>query len=181
MLGALISFQRPLQANISSSLDNLPHKQAHLLLFKNWYFYISLKLYSLCKIGKCMLFAVSKLNLVPKVVSDSEKKLIHTNVAYYKASSLLGFSLLSALKYYQTEITHRVLIKSIYQCNLKKSLQYDKWFRKAPIFFQFRVSNPRKLYKKLLKRFSNQPRLDRLHAGACKSNSATRVPRVQLS
>jgi len=152
MLGALISFQRPLAANISSSLDNLPTKQAHLLLFKNWYFYISLKLYSLCKIGKCMLFAVSKLNLVPKVVSDSEKKLIHTNVAYYKASSLLGFSLLSALKYYQTEITHRVLIKSIYQCNLKKSLQYDKWFRKAPIFFPIQVSNPRKLYKKLLKK-----------------------------
>ena len=138
-------------ASTISSLIQLPSSKAQKLLFKNWIFTLSMKVYNICKLGKAIMFITSKSNLIPRVVSNSEKKLQFTDVNFYQAHPLLGLSLLHALKFYQTEITHRVLIKSIYQCNLKKSLQYDKWFRKAPIFLPIQVKNPKKLHKILLK------------------------------
>ncbi len=150
-LGALVSLQRPLSTNTQATLAQLPKSQAHKLLLKNWVFSMSMKLYDTLKLGKTVMFLANKLNLIPKVVSNAEKKLHFTDVDFYQAHPLLGLSLSHALKFYQSEITHRVLIKSIYQCNLKKSLQYDKWFRKAPIFFPIQVKSPKKLHKILLK------------------------------
>ena len=149
-LGALVDFHRAISKSMQSHLQTLPQKHVHKQLCKNWIFKLSMPLYSI-KIGKLMMFLANKLGMINKVVTPQEKSLQTQAITYYKAPEFLGLTLAHGLKFYQAELTHRVLIKSIYQCNLKDHFKFDKWFRKAPIFFPIKVKNPKKLAKKLLK------------------------------
>ena len=146
-LGALVVYKSKNKLKYISQLQELPKKVIHKQLFKNWWFTICMKFYSFLSCGKALMFIAAKCKFVEPVVSTAEKKLESSNVNYYKVPSHLAITLLHALKFYQKQITHRVLIKSIYQANLNSGLQFDKYFFKAQIFFPIKVKKPKKIAK----------------------------------
>lgn len=158
-LGALVVYKSKNKLEYISQLQELPKKIVHKQLFKNWWFTICMKFYSFLSCGKVLMFIAAKCKFIEPVVSTAEKKLKSTNVNYYKAPSHLAITLLHALKFYQKQITHRVLIKSIYQANLNSDLQFDKYFFKAQIFFPIKVKKPKKIAK-FLESKSYQVNLD---------------------
>ncbi len=150
-LGALVDYKSKDLPNYSRNLKTLPNSVVHKQLLKNWLFTFSMPIYDFLNIGKGIMFLASHLKLTLPVVSMSEKQLDYKNVEYYKAPKKLGITLLHALKFYQKQITHRVLIKSIYQANLDSKFQFDKFFSKALIFYPIQVNQPTKLAKYLNK------------------------------
>jgi len=158
-LGALIVYKSKDKLTPSRHLRDLPTKLVHKQLFKNWWFTLCMKFYSFLHIGKALMYLSSKVKCVMPVVSKDERNLESQKVSYFKAPSKLAITLLHALKFYQRQITHRVLIKSIYQANLKSNLQFDKFVFKAQIFFPIKVKKPKKLAK-FLESKSYQVNLD---------------------
>lgn len=163
--GAIITKNQSLSDQLKiqqQKLDELPTTETLKYHLKHVIFYISQPIYNFLKLGKIIMAITSKLRLIPKVISFSEKQAWVSKIPNYKISDSLAHIALKQLKHTnQNSQTRNQIANQYYQAlhNHPKIKCYQPDQQSAPLFFPIIVNQNKQIYT-ILKRHGVHLNLD---------------------
>lgn len=156
--GAVITSNKKLSRQIQENLEQLeqyPDTQTYRLHIKHFGFYIAQKLYFILKIGKVIMWLLSKLQLAPKVISISEKHSWTSKIESYQISDSLAHIALKQFQRIPVNISNRQSIAKQYQEALQSVPEVETFVlsdEQVSLFYPILVPDPYRL-QTVLKRF----------------------------
>lgn len=157
--GAAITKNQKLSRQLQENLEQLeqyPVGKTYKHHLKYFTFFIAQKLYFFLKIGKIIMWLLSKLRLAPKVISISEKHSWTSQIESYQISDSLAHICLKQFQRIPANIKTRQSIANIYKQELQSTPEvktFDISEGQVSLFYPILVADPARL-QTVLKRFN---------------------------